>query len=270
MTISHKADIRLLAALLTAALVCVPGEAAGEDYEYGVFRHWGIEVGAGSEGITAGVGATLTPFFEAGMTVNFMPAVTISGNMKLVSSTYSADGTTAKLPTVKVSGDLKRLTYNAKVSVYPFGPGTTFFVAGGVSMGGGRLAKLTGHSDEMRMLFDEYGDQLGEVGAIIGEKTLSMARNGDVEGEIRVNSVRPYIGVGVGRMVAKKYAGIRLEAGVQFTGKLKLYQDGTEIEYEEILKTAIKESTGDDRLSKLVDRMTIYPVLRLTFTGRLL
>lgn len=258
------------AALLAGVLLCAPGEARGEDYEYGVLRHWGFEAGAGTEGITAGLGTTLSPFFEVGMTVNFMPAITISGNVKLKNSNNNTEGIPYNLHSMKVIGDLKRLSYNAKINVFPFGPGTSFFVAGGVSVGGERLAKLTGHSDEVKMLFDEYGDLLGEVGAIIGENTLNLARNGDLEGEIRVNKVRPYIGVGFGRLVPKQFAGIRFEAGVQFTGKLKLYQDDNQIEYEEILKTALEEWKGDDSLSKLVDRMTIYPVLRLTFTGRLM
>ena len=67
----------------------------------------------------------------------------------------------------------------------------------------------------------------------------------------------------------KKGIGVRLEAGVQFTGKLKVYQGDKQINYESLLKSAEKEMTGDDRISKLVDHTRFYPVLKLTLTGAL-
>lgn len=261
----------VFACLLIGVMLSVPVDAQNDkkDYEYGVFSHFGAQIGLGTEGFTGGFGTTITPFFELGINVNYMPAINVSSNVKVVNSNYLGSGTVSDLGKVKISGDLGRLTFDAKLNVYPFGPGTTFFVAGGVSVGGKRLLTLSGHSDEVEALFDQYGDQIGDVAIVINESELSLSKTGDVEGDIRVNNVRPYVGLGFGRLVPKKGIGVRLEAGVQFTGKLKVYQGDKQINYESLLKSAEKEMTGDDRISKLVDHMRFYPVLKLTLTGAL-
>jgi hypothetical protein len=86
---------------------------------------------------------------------------------------------------------------------------------------------------------------------------------GNVEGDVRVKSVRPYVGLGYGRLVPKNRVGFRVEAGCQFMGKMKVYQNG--VEMPDILSSA-----ADDDLSKIIDKWSIYPVLRLTITGRIL
>jgi hypothetical protein len=44
---------------------------------------------------------------------------------------------------------------------------------------------------------------------------------------------------------------------------MKVYQNG--VEMPDVLKFA-----GDDDLSKIIDKWSVYPVLRLTITGRIL
>lgn len=245
--------------------------------DYGVFKHAGAEIGFGTEGFRLSLGTTITPFFELGVGLNYMPAFTLSGNMKFRNTTVniptaSGDMNTYYLNTVKVEGKLDRLTFDANLYVYPFGPGTIFFVGAGVSVGGGRVAKLSGHSDEAARIYNENRDYFDSglvqyesmVEAVVGKTALSFAKTGDIIGEVRTKKVRPYVGAGIGRLVAKGGMGMRLEAGVQFTGKLKLYQGDEEIPYDDILERA------DNQLAKLIDRMNFYPVIRLTLTGRLM
>ncbi len=265
-------------AIIIAMLVAITASAGNDnahadDYNYGLFKHMGAEMGIGTEGFTLGLATALTPFFEFGMSVNYMPAINISGNMNFKNSTVNipkADGSgmnTYQLNTIKVTGKFDRLSFNAKLYLYPFGPGTTFFVAGGVSAGGGRLAKLHGHSDEVKQIYDDYAGEIGEyesqIKAVVGKNTLDMAANGDVQAEVRIHKVRPYVGAGIGRIVTRNYTGLRLEAGVQFCGKIKVYQEDRQVPYEDYLERA------DNKLAKLVDRLTFFPVVKLTVTGRL-
>lgn len=268
--------------LIIAALLTATAASAGnnnphsDDYDYGVFNHGGVEIGVGTEGFRLGLGAAITPFLELGVGVNYMPGFTISGNMKFKNSTVTipaADGqfNTYHMNSIKVEGKFDRVTFDAKLYLYPFGAGATFFVAGGVSMGGGRVAWLNGHSDEAERIYSENKDYFDQhinqyetlVEAVVGKTALSLAKNGNVSGEIRVPKVRPYAGLGFGRMVPRSGVGIRLEAGVEFTGKWKLYQGDMELDYQEMLERA------DNGLAKLTDRMKIYPVLNITITGLL-
>ena len=261
----------------------------------------GAEIGVGTEGFRLGLGMGLTPFIEIDVGLNYMPAITISGNMHFRNSTItippstppsstvpdatnpdatapsatipdaSASGKTYHLNTVRVEGKFDRLTFDAKLYLYPFGSAASFFLVGGVSAGGGRLAWLNGHSDEAQRIYEEnreyFDQQIGRyedmVEAVVGKTALSLAKNGNVAGEVRVPKVRPYVGLGFGRMVTDDGVGARLEAGVEFTGKLKVYQGNIELDYQDYLERA------DNNLAKLMDRMRVYPVLKLTLTGRL-
>ncbi|MBO7140711.1 MAG: hypothetical protein J6W19_09105 [Prevotella sp.] len=236
----------------------------------------GAEIGIGTEGFRLGLGSAITPFLEVDLGVNYMPAITVSGNMYFKNATVTIpteDGqsNTYNLNTVKVEGKFDRVTFDAKLYVYPFGSAASFFVVGGVSAGGGRLAWLNGHSDEAKRIYDENKDYFdshaGEyeemVEAVVGKTALTLAKNGNVAGEIRVPKVRPYVGAGFGRMVTPNGIGARLELGVEFTGKLKVYQGDMEIDYQDYLERA------NNNLAKLMDRMRVYPILKLTLTGRL-
>lgn len=264
-----------------AAAVAMPTAAnaqSSDDFQYGFLNHGGLQFGAGSEGISIGLGAIMGPFLELGLGVNLMPSFTISGDMKfnnayvkvpqmddkgfpVLDDNGSQLYNTYDLGTVKVSGKFERITFDAKLNLYPFGPRSTFFVAGGVSLGGERLAKLSGHSDEVARIYDENKYYVGEIEAVVDKSYLDIAKNGNIDGEIRVKKVRPYVGVGFGRLVPRHGMGVRLEMGLQFTDHIKIYQNDTQVPIEEYLQRA------DDRLSKLIDRMTVYPVLKLSVAG---
>lgn len=119
-----------------------------------------------------------------------------------------------------MEGNFSRTTFDARLSVYPFGVRNAFFIAGGLSFGGEKLAKLSGYCSEVARLYS-------------------------------------------GRLVPKNRVGFRIEAGCQFMGKIKVYQDGQEL-------NAVLNEAKDDDLSKIIDKWSLYPVLRLTLTGRIL
>ena len=83
-----------------------------------------------------------------------------------------------------------------------------------------------------------------------------------MNGDVRVKKFRPYAGLGFGRLIPKKRVGFRFELGCQL-GKMKVYQNDTEVNINEMSK-------GKDDLSKIIDKLTVYPVLKFTLTGRIL
>lgn len=256
-------------------LTSVGSVMAQNEYKRGLFNHVGLNVGAGTEGISVGLAAPVTSFFEVEAGVNVMPSFKLSGDLDV-------DVNTSSLPqvpnvqypheaTIHAEGSFDRTTFNVKANLYPFGGGTKFFIAAGLSIGGEKIAEVSGSCDELRdfsqsLPSQELKDQFRQaVSANLAGYNLQFDENYNVQGDIRCKKVRPYLGLGFGRLVPKNRLGMRLELGCQFMDKLKVYQNDTEIDINKAL-----EDAGDDDLSKFVKDLKIYPVVKFSFTGRIL
>lgn len=256
-------------------LTSVGSVMAQKEYKRGFLNHVGINVGAGTEGISVGLAAPVTGFFELEAGVNVMPSFKLSGDLDV-------DVNTSSLPqvpnvqypheaTIHAEGSFDRTTFNVKANLYPFGGGTKFFIAAGLSIGGEKIAEVSGSCDELRdfsqsLPSQELKDQFRQaVSANLAGYNLQFDDNYNVQGDIRCKKVRPYLGLGFGRLIPKNRLGMRLELGCQFMDKLKVYQNDTEIDINKAL-----EDAGEDDLSKFVKDLKIYPVVKFSFTGRIL
>ena len=248
---------------------------AQKEYKRGLLNHVGINVGAGTEGISVGLAAPVTGFFELEAGVNVMPSFKLSGDLDVDVNTSSLPQVpTVTYPTsatIHAEGSFDRTTFNVKANLYPFGGGTKFFIAAGLSIGGEKIAEVTGSCDELRKFSQSLPTQelknefRQAVSANLAGYNLQFDENYNVQGDIRCKKVRPYLGLGFGRLVPKNRLGMRLELGCQFMDKLKVYQNDTEIDINKAL-----EDAGDDDLSKFVKDLKIYPVVKFSFTGRIL
>lgn len=256
-------------------LTSVGSVMAQNEYKRGLFNHVGLNVGAGTEGISVGLAAPVTSFFEVEAGVNVMPSFKLSGDLD-VDYDYSSlpQVPNVQYPTeatIHAEGSFDRTTFNVKANLYPFGGGTKFFIAAGLSIGGEKIAEVNGSCDKLREISQklptqELKDQLRQaVTANLGGYKLELDENYNVQGDIRCKKVRPYLGLGFGRLVPKNRLGMRLELGCQFMDKLKVYQNNTEIDINKAL-----EDAGEDDLSKFVKDLKIYPVVKFSFTGRIL
>ena len=80
-----------------------------------------------------------------------------------------------------------------------------------------------------------------------------------VPAEIRVNPVKPYFGIGVGRTVPRKRVGVKGELGVMYWGTPQIYNGLSNItECEEI-----------HDVTKVSNKLPVYPMLKITIFGRL-
>lgn len=248
---------------------------AQKEYKRGFLNHVGINVGAGTEGISVGLAAPVTGFFELEAGVNVMPSFKLSGDLDVDVNTSSLPQVPnvqfPKEATIHAEGSFDRTTFNVKANLYPFGGGTKFFIAAGLSIGGEKIAEVNGSCDQLRefsqsLPSQELKDQFRQaVSANLAGYNLQFDENYNVQGDIRCKKVRPYLGLGFGRLVPKNRLGMRLELGCQFMDKLKVYQNDTEIDINKAL-----EDAGDDDLSKFVKDLKIYPVVKFSFTGRIL
>lgn len=256
-------------------LTSVGSVMAQKEYKRGFLNHVGINVGAGTEGISVGLAAPVTGFFELEAGVNVMPSFKLSGDLDVEVNTSSLPQVpNVQYPpesTIHAEGSFDRTTFNVKANLYPFGGGTKFFIAAGLSIGGEKIAEVNGSCDELRQVSQklptqELKDQFRQaVSANLAGYNLQFDENYNVQGDIRCKKVRPYLGLGFGRLVPKNRLGMRLELGCQFMDKLKVYQNDTEIDINKAL-----EDAGEDDLSKFVKDLKIYPVVKFSFTGRIL
>ena len=250
-----------------ALLMGITSASAQDEIDRGIFNHLGVNVSASTEGIGVGVAAPITDYLEFGLGVNFMPGFKIKGDVNI---DFKVPELPVPLPAsdkVKLTGDLKRTTFDAKLSVYPFGDRSSFFIVGGLSFGGQKIGVLTGHSDAVQKAITDYPEYkeliLSSISAELDKYSVQFDERGDIRGDIRVKKVRPYVGLGVGRLVPKRRVGFRFEAGCQFMGKMEVYQNDKLVDIRQYKNT-------DDNLSKFIDKWSIYPVLKLTITGRIL
>lgn len=262
--------LMMMAVLLLAGVGSVMAQS---DYKRGIFNHVGLNVGAGTEGISVGVAAPVTNFLEVEAGVNIMPSFKLSGDLDVdINMPQESDIQYPTSGTIHAEGSFDRTTFNVKANLYPFGGGSKFFIAAGLSIGGEKIAEVTGSCDELRQFSEnnlhtpELKDQFRKaISANLGGYNLVLDENYNLQGDIRCKNVRPYLGLGFGRLVPKNRIGCRLELGCQFMGKLKVYQNGNEIDIKEAMKDA-----GEDDLSKFVNDLKVYPVLKFSLTGRIL
>jgi hypothetical protein len=145
--------------LLIACLAILMGatvSSAQDDFDRGVFNRLGVNLSAGTEGIGIGVATPITNYLELGFDMNIMPGFKAKGDVNVNYYTGSIPVPLPSSEKVKISGDLKRTMMDVKLSVYPFGGNSTFFVAGGFSFGSEKLATLTGHSDAVQEAISTY------------------------------------------------------------------------------------------------------------------
>lgn len=263
--------------LMMAILSLVFTTSGFAQFKRTTFNHVGLNAGVGTEGISIGVAAPISNFVELEAGVDILPKMLkISEQMNLTAdATINVQGQTIRIPDSKVDvdADFSRTALHAKANIYPFGGNSKFFVAAGFAFGGAKLAKLSGHSDDLAHFIQKYPEYekeiLDHVGVDLSDYNIRFDKNGDIKADLRCNSFRPYLGLGFGRVVPKNRLGFRWEIGCQYMGKLKVYQNGEKVDIRKVLNDSMGEEDGGD-IADIVDKITVYPVLKLQIVGRIL
>lgn len=202
--------LMMMAVILLAGVGSVMAQS---DYKRGIFNHVGLNVGASTEGISVGVAAPVTNFLEVEAGVNIMPSFKLSGDLDVDVNTSSLpqvpDFQYPTSATIHAEGAFDRTTFNVKANLYPFGGGSKFFIAAGLSIGGEKIAEVTGSCDELRDFSNRYlkdnpnleSQFRKAISANLGGYNLELDENYNLQGDIRCKNVRPYLGLGFGRLV---------------------------------------------------------------------
>lgn len=248
----------IMAAAIAFLTVFSASAQDGEKPFYGLGNRLGVGLGVGTEGYGIDVATSFNKYFGVRLGLNIMPATSFGADVDVDASGLNGTSYTGSKK-MNVSASMGRTSVDLKFDCYPFPNQSSFFVTAGFSFGGPKLIKVTGHSDEYAALVQ----QGKELGIEIGDYNIPIDANGDVSGGVKVSGFRPYLGLGFGRLIPKGRVGFRFEMGLQFHGTPELYADGVDL----------KEIMGrekDDDLSNILDKLTVYPVLKLSLRGRIL
>ena len=242
-------NLKKLVALFFIGLMATPVMA---QKELGFFNSVSVGTGVSTTGVDINIAAPIGKHFAVRGGVSIMPNITFNTD---VNADVNIEGNT-KNYAVDLEGALKRTSANLLVSYYPFKK-NTFFVTAGAYFGGSEMVQIKGHSDQIKNDIAAAG----KAGIVIGGQELPVDKNGDVAGGLEVKSFRPYLGLGFGRPVPKKRLGFLFELGVQFHGTPELYTDNGKLN-----KAALPDN--DDTFTKIIDKLTVYPVMKFNLYFR--
>ena len=238
-----------------------------QEEETGVGNHLGWGVGLGTEGINVSIATDMTKYAELEFGVNWAPGFSRTESGGAFYKVKNTEGQWQRhgVGDMDIKAKVNRATLDFKGSVYPFAANENFasdlFVAVGVSFASKEIASLEGTLNPDK---DAKGN---DVDVRVGKYLLPLDKNANgtysANASARVNSVRPYLGLGYGRLVPKNNLGFRVELGCQFDGKVKLYKNDEECE---LLSKYGFESANSTK--KVMDFFSIYPVLKFSLRGK--
>lgn len=241
--------------ILAALALLMPGTAAAQD----LFNHLAVNAHVATTGVGVELSTPITKFITMRAGVTCMPGFSFNAE---VDGQYYVNGESNKF-TVDLDANLKRTQGSVIFNVYPLAKAkvcSSFFLAAGLYFGGDKLVKIKGHSDEIANDLKQLNGANPYIE--LGDYKLPVDANGNVKGGLKVQKVRPYLGLGFGRYVPKKRISVTGELGVQFHGHIKPYTSEGEIE-------AFDELTEKDDWKKVMDKLTVYPMLKIVISGRI-
>lgn len=235
-----------------------------QDRKLGYLNSFAIGVNIGTTGWGVDIATPIGQYLALRAGVTIMPNISYSDDVDVsidYNSSYYPD---ASIPTsIEVEGGMGRTAGEILLNLYPF-KRSSFFLTGGAVFGGDKLIKVKGHSDELANYMQDFTNSVNGVslpGIEIGDYTIPVDKNGNVSGGIKVSSFRPYLGLGFGRIVPKnKRIGFLFELGVQIHGTPEVYTDYGS------LGTLLEEADND--FSEILDKVTVYPVMRFRLCGK--
>ena len=240
--------------ILAALALLMPGTAAAQD----LFNHLAVNAHVATTGVGVELSTPITKFITMRAGVTCMPGFSFNAE---VDGQYYVNGESNNF-TVDLDANLKRTQGSVIFNVYPLAKAkvcSSFFLAAGLYFGGDKLVQIKGHSDEIANDLKQFG---GTSYIELGDYKLPVDENGNVKGGLKVQKVRPYLGLGFGRYVPNKRISVTGELGVQFHGHIKPYTSEGEIE-------AFDELTEKDDWKKVMDKLTVYPMLKIVISGRI-
>lgn len=251
-----------------------------DDDDYGFLNHVSLGVSGGTDGIGFQLATPLGYHFALRAGYSFMPAFKYSQSLTLDKTGSLGAFTTDK---VELEGKLNVGNVSVLLDIYPSKKSSFRFTVGAY-IGKDDIVTITNKEPFLNPAYAGMaGIDLSKKGSTVFEKyTIVTDKDGNIDGKVKVNGFKPYVGIGFGRAIPRKRVGLQFDLGVQFWGKPELqtnlmYYDGETgdfvTRYEKVEKSRITRDDKDykdvrDAL-KTAEAFTVYPVMTFRLVGRL-
>ena len=263
-----------------------------------IFEHVGIGVGLGLSGVTIDLGTDVTDYLTVRGGLDIFPSVKVDFDVETgfeAKNFNSSWASSYNLPSekVKVQGSTGLGAGHLLLDIHPFK--TAFRITTGLYFGKEQIITVenkdnndfigiaqwnkdvTAYNNTKAIATGLAGipgigttavPDLPRVGVEMGDYFLAPDDNGHLDACIKVASVRPYVGIGFGRMVPKKSRlTCNFDLGVQFWGTPEIYLNGSDGQ-KKLEKSDINDDKGSDALD-ILSKVTVYPQLTVRLVGRI-
>ncbi|MCL2597431.1 MAG: hypothetical protein FWD66_07195 [Paludibacter sp.] len=160
---------------------------------------------------------------------------------------------------INTNASLKMANGKLLVDYYP-SIKSSFHISAGVYFGSGDILKVKGKMDEATNVLNvlkDYADvdYFNETYVIDESKGYQLSGKDimDLQGKLKVNPVKPYIGLGFGRAIPVRRVGVNFEIGAIYQGTPKLISSSANIQ------KLIDNELSD--ISAVLKRISLYPVV---------
>lgn len=265
--------------LLIAAFVGLTTAASAQE-KMGIFNHIGagVEVGT-TTGIGFEVGTCLTDYVQVRAGLSVLPSFTVddisvdlnvnSSDWALISQTPGSPLYGEAEPTdLLIAGKVTKTDGKFLIDVFPF-KSSSFHVTTGFYVGNSKLIDVYNTNNQSILAkISDYNEhpypQVGEIGLAVGDHLITPDADGTANAILKVNSFKPYVGIGFGRVVPKKTRlAFACDLGAQFWGTPEVWLQDTKLDKD----TSVDGAGG---FVKTISKITVYPCLSFRLTGRIL
>ncbi|MDE5963531.1 MAG: hypothetical protein K2G58_05865 [Alistipes sp.] len=163
---------------------------------------------------------------------------------------------------LNLKGELKMTSGHLLLDFVPFRRGnSSFFITAGLYFGNGKLVTVSGRFDDRTMAdLKNCGVDITKIPVEIGDVKVMTNADGSVSADLKVRSIKPYVGLGFGRPIPRGRVGFRFELGALFHGRPRVVSDNLlEKNFDEL-----------NDVNKFLKNFNVYPQLNFQMTGRLL
>lgn len=247
-----------------------------------ILEHVGASVGVGTTGISIEVGTDVTDYLTVRGGVNIFPKLTMDFD---ISTGFESKLDESKLPAGAVIPELKKVAIQGKTNmggghvlldIFPF-KGTSFRITTGLYFDAEKPITVENKDNAELLPITNWnntyagmtvgGYTFPRIGVQLGDYYLEPDDNGHVDAFLKVKSLRPYLGIGFGRMIPKESRlTCNVDLGVQFWGKPGVYMNGK----NGVDKLESSDVEGKDGgVLKTLTKVVVYPTLTVRLVGRL-
>lgn len=269
----------LVCALVTFGLSQAFAQLDEDEFEF--FNHVSAGVSLGTDGIGIEVAAPLTYNFAVRAGYVFMPKFKYKEKDVNIGKDAAFINGETQDQLIDIEGKLNMGDFKLLFDYYPFRT-SSFHVTAGAYIGKGKVVEAYNATPFLKQ--SAWGNKGIELGSGTNSYTLVSESDGNFKAEAKVNSFKPYLGIGFGRAVPKGRVGVQFDLGVQFWGKPEVWGNINsvnqstgmlETRYQKIDKDRIVTEGKDKGYQdvkdavKNIEKFSVYPVLTLRINGRI-